>query len=391
MKKFLLATVALVAIGATVPALAADLAARPRAYTKAPAYVEPIYNWTGFYIGGHIGGAFGGNSGFAGTTGGGNNSSFLGPYAFFGSGAGAPYAGTNGSGVVGAASLTAEIGINGFTSAAANYAYSSPGSPDTATGPVAANTATFTTSTPQTVDLAGNTLTINGFLNDGAPLTIQNSVPATGSLTIGSNSELIIGGTANVAISAAIVNNGSTPSALTDANSGILTLSGSNSYTGATTISAGSLQIGNGGSTGSLSSTSTIADNANLTFNLTSNIAQGTGFSTAAITGTGSLTQAGTGTVTFNAANTFTGPTAINAGIVNYQNATAFGFNSAITVASGATAQVQGAITGGTDILTLAEAAALLKCCTKTLAKEATAGNVPAKRVGARGASIVLL
>lgn len=37
-----------------------------------------------------------------------------------------------------------------------------------------------------------------------------------------------------------------------------------------------------------------------------------------------------------------------------------------------------------TDILTLAEAAALLKCCTKTLAKEAAAGNVPAKRVGAQ-------
>src|SRR5258708_38500244 len=52
MKKFLLGTVALVALGATVPALAADLAARP-AYTKAPAYMAPIYNWTGFYIGGH--------------------------------------------------------------------------------------------------------------------------------------------------------------------------------------------------------------------------------------------------------------------------------------------------------------------------------------------------
>jgi outer membrane immunogenic protein len=61
MKKILLATVALVAVGATAPALAADLAARP--YTKAPAYVPaPIYNWTGFYIGGHIGGAFAGNS-----------------------------------------------------------------------------------------------------------------------------------------------------------------------------------------------------------------------------------------------------------------------------------------------------------------------------------------
>ncbi len=61
MKKLLLATVALVALGATVPALAADLAARP-VYTKAPAYAAPIYNWTGFYIGGHIGGAFAGDS-----------------------------------------------------------------------------------------------------------------------------------------------------------------------------------------------------------------------------------------------------------------------------------------------------------------------------------------
>src|ERR1700754_1563739 len=58
MKKLLLATVALVALGATAPALAADLA--PRTYTKAPAYVSPIYNWTGFYLGGHIGGAFSG-------------------------------------------------------------------------------------------------------------------------------------------------------------------------------------------------------------------------------------------------------------------------------------------------------------------------------------------
>jgi outer membrane immunogenic protein len=67
MKKLLLGTVALVALGATVPALAADLAARPYA-TKAPAYAAPIYNWTGFYIGGHIGGAFGGDNNFAGLT-----------------------------------------------------------------------------------------------------------------------------------------------------------------------------------------------------------------------------------------------------------------------------------------------------------------------------------
>nr|HEV8009881.1 porin family protein [Bradyrhizobium sp.] len=70
MKKFLLGTVALVALGATVPALAADLPARTAApYTKAPAYVAPIYNWTGFYIGGHIGGAFAGNNSLSGSDG----------------------------------------------------------------------------------------------------------------------------------------------------------------------------------------------------------------------------------------------------------------------------------------------------------------------------------
>ena len=78
MKKFLLATVALVALGATVPALAADLAARP-AYTKAPAYVQPIYNWTGFYIGGHLGGAFSSDNNFNGlVTGNNGNGRFLG-------------------------------------------------------------------------------------------------------------------------------------------------------------------------------------------------------------------------------------------------------------------------------------------------------------------------
>jgi len=50
MKKFLLGTVGLVALGLTAaPALAADLAARP--YKAAPVMVDPMYNWSGFYIG----------------------------------------------------------------------------------------------------------------------------------------------------------------------------------------------------------------------------------------------------------------------------------------------------------------------------------------------------
>ena len=48
-KNLLLAAVSLVALSAAAPALAADLAARP--YTKAPAMVAAIYDWSGFYIG----------------------------------------------------------------------------------------------------------------------------------------------------------------------------------------------------------------------------------------------------------------------------------------------------------------------------------------------------
>jgi outer membrane immunogenic protein len=48
------ATMALLALG-TAPALAADLPART--YTKAPAIVAPVYDWSGFYIGLNGGGA----------------------------------------------------------------------------------------------------------------------------------------------------------------------------------------------------------------------------------------------------------------------------------------------------------------------------------------------
>ena len=49
MKKLLLVTASLVALGAAAPAMAADLAARP--YTKAPPMVQAAYNWSGFYVG----------------------------------------------------------------------------------------------------------------------------------------------------------------------------------------------------------------------------------------------------------------------------------------------------------------------------------------------------
>jgi outer membrane immunogenic protein len=57
MKNFLTAAAALLAL--TAPALAADMAPAPRAYTKAPPPpVVQVWNWTGFYIGGNVGGAW---------------------------------------------------------------------------------------------------------------------------------------------------------------------------------------------------------------------------------------------------------------------------------------------------------------------------------------------
>ena len=64
MKKCLFAVVATAAIGVATAAPAADLGAR--GYSRAPAYAAPLYNWTGFYLGAHIGGAFSGGNSFNG-------------------------------------------------------------------------------------------------------------------------------------------------------------------------------------------------------------------------------------------------------------------------------------------------------------------------------------
>jgi outer membrane immunogenic protein len=72
MKKLVLSTVAISAL-LTGTAFAADMAARP--YTKAAPMVA-VYNWTGFYIGAQIGGAFGDVDAVSGPFPGVNNQSY---------------------------------------------------------------------------------------------------------------------------------------------------------------------------------------------------------------------------------------------------------------------------------------------------------------------------
>ena len=96
--------------------------------------------------------------------------------------------------------------------------------------------------------------------------------------------------------------------ALVQAGPGTTVLTGESSYTGGTTISAGTLQIGNGGTSGTLAAGSVI-NNGTLAFNRSDAV-------TAAntITGTGGLIKTGGETLVLTGDNTYEGPTTIAAG-----------------------------------------------------------------------------
>lgn len=75
---------------------------------------------------------------------------------------------------------------------------------------------------------------------------------------------------------------------------------------------------------------------------------------------TGSLTKVGAGTLVLAGANTYTGPTYVNEGLVNLQHASALGTgNAGTTVASGAQLQLQNNITVSGESLTLSGGTAL--------------------------------
>ena len=100
---------------------------------------------------------------------------------------------------------------------------------------------------------------------------------------------------------------------VTKSGAGTQTFTGDNTYTGTTTISAGTLQLGNGGTTGSVAGN--IVDNAALVINRSNAVTLA-----GVISGTGSLTQAGTGTTTLTGTNTYTGGTTISAGTLQLGN-----------------------------------------------------------------------
>lgn len=174
-------------------------------------------------------------------------------------------------------------------------------------GAAAGGRAFGTLSAVTLADVAGATLNLDSFDQtigslSGGGATGGNVVLGSGTLTMGgSDTSTTFGG--------AISGTG----ALVKIGAGTQTLTGANGYTGGTTISAGTLQIGDGGTTGSI--VGDVANDSILAFNRSdAHIFDGQ------ISGSGGIRQTGTGVTALTGANSYTGGTTITHGTLQIGN-----------------------------------------------------------------------
>jgi autotransporter-associated beta strand protein len=206
----------------------------------------------------------------------------------------------------------------------------------------------------QLVFARSNTVTFGGTISGTGSVTIQNGIGgftlltgnsnytggttiSSGILVIGSggttgsivgdivnNSQLTFSRSDNVTFDGQITGSG----ALSKFGAGTLTLTADNTYSNGTVIAAGTLQLGNGGTTGNIGS-STLNDGGTLAFNRSNLLSFG-----AMIFGTGNVVQSGSGTTVLTAANSYQGGTTISAGTLQVTNNSSVG-SGAVTLDGG--------------------------------------------------------
>ncbi|HEY1936170.1 MAG TPA: Hint domain-containing protein [Acetobacteraceae bacterium] len=180
-----------------------------------------------------------------------------------------------------------------------------------------------------TVD-SGATLNVNSFAQTIGDLS------GAGAITLGSATLTV--GTSNSTTFSGVISGAGT---LVKQGSGTLTLTGADSYSGATTITAGELLLGNGGSTGGIASTSTVTGSGTLAFDLTGSISF-----TPGIGGSVEVVKLAAGTLTLGGSNTYTGGTAIDAGtLVATTDGNLGNASGALTIAGGTLVWNEGAST----------------------------------------------
>jgi autotransporter-associated beta strand protein len=149
----------------------------------------------------------------------------------------------------------------------------------------------------------GGTIVNAGILQVGAS---PSGTIGNGPVQLNNGTALIFKRTGTVNVPGVISGNGY----IDVIDTGTVILENNNTYSGPTTINAGTLQVGNGGPTGAINGGGGITNNAMLIFNTTGTF---TYFWPSAINGPGNVIVRGGGHITAQGANTYTGWTLIEA------------------------------------------------------------------------------
>ena len=150
-------------------------------------------------------------------------------------------------------------------------------------------------------------------VEEGSPTFTGNAVTVTnGRISVATGSTAQFNNTLNAGTNFVVASGSGTTFG------GSVVLNTAAVYSGTTTISNATLQIGTGTTTGSIPAASVITDNGALVFDRSDTLTQGTNFdsTSAGISGTGNVVQAGAGNLILNVPNTYSGTTIANAGSI---------------------------------------------------------------------------